>query len=65
MEIELRTRSQDGLVFFISDGKNGDFVLLQIMKGFVLFVFDNGGGQQTILTEFVIDDGNWHTVSNT
>ncbi|XP_072016336.1 laminin subunit alpha-2-like [Amphiura filiformis] len=65
VEIELRTRSQDGLVFFISDGKDGDFCLLQIMKGFVLFVFDNGGGQQTILTEFVVDDGNWHTIEAT
>ena len=61
--MELRTTEREGLIFFISDGKDGDYCFLQIMSGFVMFVFDNGGGRQEMVTDFVVDDGNWHTVS--
>ena len=63
VQVELRTTETEGLIFFISDGKDGDYCFLQIMSGFVMFVFDNGGGRQEMVTDFVVDDGNWHTVS--
>ncbi|KAM8989959.1 basement membrane-specific heparan sulfate proteoglycan core protein isoform 7-T7 [Ara ararauna] len=70
MELELRTGSAEGLVLWhgaepSKGGKAKDFIGLGLKDGHLVFSYQLGSGEATIVSEDPINDGEWHRVTVT
>ncbi|XP_062486112.1 basement membrane-specific heparan sulfate proteoglycan core protein isoform X5 [Pezoporus occidentalis] len=70
MELELRTGSAEGLVLWhgaepSEGGKAKDFIGLGLKDGHLVFSYQLGSGEGTIISEDPINDGEWHRVTVT
>ncbi|KAK4809745.1 hypothetical protein QYF61_007113 [Mycteria americana] len=70
IELELRTGSADGLLLWHGaepgeGGKAKDFVGLGLKDGHLVFSYQLGSGEATIVSEDPINDGEWHRVTVT
>ncbi|XP_065520473.1 basement membrane-specific heparan sulfate proteoglycan core protein isoform X3 [Lathamus discolor] len=68
MELELRTGSAEGLVLWHGaepreGGKSKDFIGLGLKDGHLVFSYQLGSGEATIVSEDPINDGEWHRVT--
>ncbi|CAM9797951.1 unnamed protein product, partial [Bubo scandiacus] len=65
IELELRTGSADGLLLWhgaepSEGGKAKDFIGLGLKDGHLVFSYQLGSGEATIVSEDPINDGEWH-----
>ncbi|XP_066547238.1 basement membrane-specific heparan sulfate proteoglycan core protein isoform X4 [Amia ocellicauda] len=68
IELEIRTTSTDGLILWqgVELGENGkgkDFVSLGLEHGNLVFSYQLGSGEAEILSEDLINDGEWHKIT--
>ncbi|ESO94302.1 hypothetical protein LOTGIDRAFT_118711, partial [Lottia gigantea] len=66
LELRFKTNKPDGIIFYAS-GNQGDFVLLEMRRGFLYFRLDLGSTQFTrgrteVIGGSLLDDHNWHDV---
>uniref|UniRef100_G3US27 Uncharacterized protein n=1 Tax=Meleagris gallopavo TaxID=9103 RepID=G3US27_MELGA len=64
IELELRTSSTEGLLLWhgAESGKAKDFVGLGLKDGHLVFSYQLGSGEATIISEDPVNDGEWHHV---
>ncbi|XP_052547651.1 basement membrane-specific heparan sulfate proteoglycan core protein isoform X13 [Tympanuchus pallidicinctus] len=64
IELELRTSSTEGLLLWhgAESGKAKDFVGLGLKDGHLVFSYQLGSGEATIVSEDPVNDGEWHHV---
>ncbi|POI32121.1 hypothetical protein CIB84_004127, partial [Bambusicola thoracicus] len=64
IELELRTSSTEGLLLWhgTESGKAKDFVGLGLKDGHLVFSYQLGSGEATIVSEDPVNDGEWHHV---
>ncbi|XP_040507372.1 basement membrane-specific heparan sulfate proteoglycan core protein isoform X10 [Gallus gallus] len=64
IELELRTSSTEGLLLWhgTESGKAKDFVGLGLKNGHLVFSYQLGSGEATIVSEDPVNDGEWHHV---
>ncbi|XP_030319283.1 basement membrane-specific heparan sulfate proteoglycan core protein [Calypte anna] len=70
LELEVRTSSSEGLLLWHGEepsqgGKARDFVGLGLKDGHLVFSYQLGSGEATIVSEDPINDGEWHRVTVT
>ncbi|KAK2521549.1 Hspg2 [Columba guinea] len=70
IELELRTDSAEGLLLWhgaepSEGGKAKDFIGLGLKDGHLVFSYQLGSGEATIVSEDPINDGEWHRVTVT
>ncbi|XP_069730950.1 basement membrane-specific heparan sulfate proteoglycan core protein isoform X7 [Phaenicophaeus curvirostris] len=70
IELELRTLSAEGLLLWHGadpgeGGKAKDFIGLGLKDGHLVFNYQLGSGEATIVSEDPINDGEWHRVTVT
>ncbi|KAM9630106.1 basement membrane-specific heparan sulfate proteoglycan core protein isoform 9-T9 [Morphnus guianensis] len=70
IELELRTGSSDGLLLWHGaepgeGGKAKDFIGLGLKDGHLVFSYQLGSGEASIVSEDPINDGEWHRVTVT
>ncbi|EMP24866.1 Basement membrane-specific heparan sulfate proteoglycan core protein, partial [Chelonia mydas] len=68
IELEVRTRSPNGLLLWqgVEQGQNGkakDFISLGLRDGHLVFSYQLGSGEASIVSEDPINDGEWHRVT--
>ncbi|XP_065431034.1 basement membrane-specific heparan sulfate proteoglycan core protein isoform X3 [Chrysemys picta bellii] len=68
IELEVRTRSPNGLLLWqgVEEGQNGkakDFISLGLRDGHLVFSYQLGSGEASIVSEDPINDGEWHRVT--
>lgn len=61
-EMDFRTTKEDGVMFYIANERNTDFITLFMRDGHVIYGFNCGSGANYIETENRYDDGQWHRV---
>ncbi|XP_028250662.1 neurexin 3a isoform X2 [Parambassis ranga] len=64
--IQFKTTSPDGLILFNS-GDGNDFIAVELVKGYIHYVFDLGNGPNLIKgkSERALSDNQWHNVAIT
>ncbi|XP_038056132.1 laminin subunit alpha-2-like [Patiria miniata] len=65
VNVELRTSSQEGMIFFLGSDSNPDiYCSVHLKMGYVFFTFSSGlkNGNRNVLSHHAIDDGQWHVV---
>lgn len=65
VSLKLRTLTPEGLIFYASDAKFGDFLAIWMQEGYVNYAFDLGTGLVHMKTEKKYSDGRFHTLSIT
>lgn len=62
IKLEFKTKKEDGLLLYISDANHDDFLAVYLVKGFIVFAFNCGGGTARRQSTVKTDDGLWHMV---
>lgn len=62
MSLEIRTSSQSGLVFLMSDATQRDIAVVYLDLGRVIFERRCGQSSATESHNVHVNDGKWHTV---
>ena len=64
VEIMFKTKEPNGLLFYV-DGKDNDFLSLELVDGNVHAIVNDGSGEQVIrlFTSSKVNDNTWHLVS--
>ncbi|KAM5163419.1 laminin subunit alpha-4 [Mantella aurantiaca] len=62
LSFRLRTQSSHGMIFYVSDEEEDNFVTLFLYDGRLHFVFNVGPEKLTIKSQEKYNDGLWHTV---
>nr|DBA26589.1 TPA: hypothetical protein GDO54_010830 [Pyxicephalus adspersus] len=62
LSFRLRTQSSHGMIFYISDEEEDNFVTLFLSDGRLHFMFNVGPEKLTIRSQEKYNDGLWHTV---
>ena len=65
INLEIKPRSQNGVIFSVI-GQEGDFLVLQMLNGELLFSMDNGAGEVITIWKPTLRgtlcNGEWHTI---
>lgn len=65
IEVEIKPRTRDGVIFSVK-GNTGDYLVLQMMNGELMFSMDNGAGEvittYTPPTNGYLCNGQWHRI---
>lgn len=61
--ISLKTHSSHGMIFYVSDQKETNFMALFVAHGRLIFVFNAGHQKIRIKSQEKYNDGLWHNVS--
>lgn len=61
--IRLKTRSSHGMIFYVSDQEENDFMTLFLAHGRLVFMFNVGHRKLKIRSQEKYNDGLWHDVS--
>ncbi|XP_008582107.1 PREDICTED: laminin subunit alpha-4 [Galeopterus variegatus] len=62
--IRLKTRSSHGMIFYVSDQEENDFMTLFLAHGRLVFMFNVGHKKLKIRSQEKYNDGSWHDVLN-
>ncbi|XP_075059041.1 laminin subunit alpha-4 [Mixophyes fleayi] len=62
LSFRLRTHSSHGMIFYVSDEEEGNFITLFLADGQLYFMFNIGQQKLTIKSQEKYNDGMWHTV---
>ena len=62
LELEFRTREQNGLLVYMDDGGYYDFLELKLVSGSVRLRFNLGDGAETVSLGRDLNNGAWHRV---
>uniref|UniRef100_A0A670YWM6 Laminin subunit alpha 2 n=1 Tax=Pseudonaja textilis TaxID=8673 RepID=A0A670YWM6_PSETE len=62
IELEIRTKAENGLLFYMARINHADFATIQIKNGFPYFSYDLGHGNTSTMIPNKINDGQWHKV---
>ncbi|XP_076027108.1 laminin subunit alpha-4 [Genypterus blacodes] len=60
--LSLKTQSSFGLIFYVSDVQEDDFMALFLANGKLVFMFNVGDQRVKIRSEEKYNDGSWHNV---
>ncbi|KAG8510968.1 Laminin subunit alpha-4, partial [Galemys pyrenaicus] len=60
--IGLKTRSSHGMIFYVSDQEENDFMTLFLAHGRLVFMFNVGHKKLKIRSQEKYNDGSWHDV---
>uniref|UniRef100_A0A8D0C9K3 Laminin subunit alpha-4 n=1 Tax=Salvator merianae TaxID=96440 RepID=A0A8D0C9K3_SALMN len=60
--ISVKTYSSHGMIFYVSDQEEEDFMALFIAHGRLVFMFNNGHQKLRIRSQEKYNDGQWHNV---
>ncbi|XP_063773402.1 laminin subunit alpha-2 isoform X3 [Pseudophryne corroboree] len=63
IELELRTKADTGLLFYMARINHADFATVQIKDGMAHFRYDLGSGDTTTMVPQRVDDGEWHKIN--
>ncbi|XP_075059154.1 laminin subunit alpha-2 isoform X2 [Mixophyes fleayi] len=63
IELELRTKADTGLLFYMARINHADFATIQIKDGIAHFRYDLGSGDTTTMVPRRVDDGEWHKIN--
>ena len=58
--IEFKTSERQGVIFYIADEKNSDFIALFVKNGKLVYGFNCGSGPVYIESNINVNDDNWH-----
>ena len=58
--IEFKTLERNGVIFYIADEKNSDFIALFVKNGKLVYGFNCGSGPAYIESNQNVDDDQWH-----
>ena len=58
--IEFKTSERNGVIFYIADEKNSDFIALFVKNGKLVYGFNCGSGPAYIESNQNVDDDQWH-----
>jgi len=61
--ISLKTHSSHGMIFYVSDQKETNFMALFVAHGRLIFMFNAGHQKIRIKSQEKYNDGLWHNVS--
>lgn len=61
--ISLKTHSSHGMIFYVSDQKETNFMTLFVAHGRLIFMFNAGHQKIRIKSQEKYNDGLWHNVS--
>ncbi|XP_074640335.1 laminin subunit alpha-like [Tubulanus polymorphus] len=61
-QVEIKTTHKNGLIFFVADSSQNDYILLYMKEGAVVYSFNTGSGAATVTSKRKYNDGLWHTV---
>ncbi|KAM6465704.1 laminin subunit alpha-2 isoform 3-T3 [Liasis olivaceus] len=62
IELEIRTKAENGLLFYMARINHADFATIQIKNGFPYFSYDLGHGNTSTMISNKINDGQWHKI---
>ncbi|XP_035729977.1 laminin subunit alpha-like isoform X2 [Vespa mandarinia] len=62
-QINIKTMSDNGIVFFASDLSKQDVIALYILDGKIHHKFDCGSGPAVLISEKQINDNQWHYIA--
>ncbi|KAJ7341923.1 hypothetical protein JRQ81_007908, partial [Phrynocephalus forsythii] len=62
IEFEIRTKAENGLVFYMARINHADFATVQIKNGCPHFSYDLGHGNTSTMIPNKINDGQWHKI---
>uniref|UniRef100_A0A8C6VI31 Laminin subunit alpha 2 n=1 Tax=Naja naja TaxID=35670 RepID=A0A8C6VI31_NAJNA len=62
IELEIRTKAENGLLFYMARINHADFATIQIKNGFPYFSYDLGHGNTSTMIPNKINDGQWHKI---
>jgi len=62
LELEFRTREQDGVLLYMDDGGYYDFMEIKLVSGQVRLRYNLGEGAETISLGRGLNNGHWHRV---
>lgn len=60
----MKTHSSFGLIFYVSDAQEDNFMALFLAHGKLLYTFNVGDQRVKIKSEDKYNDGSWHSVSS-
>ncbi|XP_070555377.1 laminin subunit alpha-like [Ptychodera flava] len=60
--VDIKTEATNGLIFYIADERQTDFITLYIHNGLIVYAFNCGSGALTLGSENPYNDGQWHSV---
>ncbi|XP_066461636.1 laminin subunit alpha-2 isoform X5 [Eleutherodactylus coqui] len=63
IELELRTKADSGLIFYMARINHADFATIQIKDGMAHFRYDLGSGDTTTMVPQRVNDGEWHKIN--
>ncbi|XP_015242277.1 PREDICTED: laminin subunit alpha-4 [Cyprinodon variegatus] len=63
LSLSLKIQSASGLIFYVSDEQEDNFMALFLVEGKLVFSFNVGDQKVQIRTEKRYDDGVWHSVA--
>ncbi|XP_069831051.1 laminin subunit alpha-2 isoform X3 [Dendropsophus ebraccatus] len=63
IELELRTKAESGLIFYMARINHADFATIQIKDGMAHFRYDLGSGDTTTMVPQRVNDGEWHKIN--
>ncbi|XP_073483348.1 laminin subunit alpha-2 isoform X3 [Aquarana catesbeiana] len=63
IELELRTTTDSGLLFYMARINHADFATVQIKDGMAHFRYDLGSGDTTTMVPQKVNDGEWHKIN--
>ena len=61
--MEFKTASPDGIILYVADSRQVDFVALYLKEGYVLYGYNLGDDAVLISSTNRYNDDRWHTVS--
>ena len=62
-QIEFKTSQPDGIIMYVADVRQVDFLALYLKDGYVVYGFNLGDDPAVITSSNTYNDGQWHTVA--
>ena len=60
--IEFKTEEEDGMIMYMANERQVDFIALYMQGGRIVFMFNCGSGPARLTSAGTFNDGQWHTV---
>ena len=63
--IDFKTTAEDGMIVYMANERQIDFIALYMRAGRIVYMFNCGGGPARLTSAGAFNDGEWHTVRQT